>query len=249
MKRTRLSSKNDSKDGDNSRKQKILTASERLFAHFGYDGVSIRDIAAAADVNSALIRYYFGAKDQLYRALFEERYRAITGRRETALKQLAIEPNSFDTLLGIVRAWVPPLLELMDELESTNFVLLLAREASLGMGDIHHVYRDFLDPSARVCISVMRRTFPNVPRNDLVQGYIWMIATVTSTLMGVDRAQRLGADKGLMSLTAVQPKLENFVANGLWSLYSPSANKLEVRTSLISKPKARPHRQRVVKKR
>ncbi len=39
----------------------------RLFSARGYEGASVREIAAAAGVNIGLIRYYFGHKADLYR--------------------------------------------------------------------------------------------------------------------------------------------------------------------------------------
>ncbi|MCF6767399.1 TetR family transcriptional regulator [Thiotrichales bacterium 19S11-10] len=37
-----------------------------LFAKYGYDSVSVRQIAKASDLNIASISYYFGSKDELY---------------------------------------------------------------------------------------------------------------------------------------------------------------------------------------
>ena len=45
---------------------RILTAALKLFAEFGFDGTSTRAVAEAADVNLAMIHYYFGSKEQLY---------------------------------------------------------------------------------------------------------------------------------------------------------------------------------------
>lgn len=39
-----------------------------MFADAGYDKTSVRDIAAAAGVDPALIRHYFGSKAELFRA-------------------------------------------------------------------------------------------------------------------------------------------------------------------------------------
>lgn len=39
-----------------------------MFAEGGYDKTSLRDIAAAAGVDPALIRHYFGSKAELFRA-------------------------------------------------------------------------------------------------------------------------------------------------------------------------------------
>lgn len=55
------------------KKMTILEAAEKLIADNGYDGTSIRDIAHAADVNVAMISYYFGSKDKLLQAIFEKR--------------------------------------------------------------------------------------------------------------------------------------------------------------------------------
>jgi AcrR family transcriptional regulator len=46
----------------------ILTAARRLFADAGFDRTSVRDVAAAAGVDPAMIRHYFGNKAELFRA-------------------------------------------------------------------------------------------------------------------------------------------------------------------------------------
>ena len=51
---------------------RLLDAALRLFAEHGFAKTSIRQIAEAASVNTALISYYFGDKKGLYRATFTE---------------------------------------------------------------------------------------------------------------------------------------------------------------------------------
>lgn len=50
----------------------LLSAGRRMFAERGLHGASVREIAAIAGVNSALIRYHFGSKDGLYCAVLDE---------------------------------------------------------------------------------------------------------------------------------------------------------------------------------
>lgn len=57
--------------GPSHSKDEILAAASRLFAERGYAGATIRSIAVAADVNPALIRHYFGSKDQLFLAVLQ----------------------------------------------------------------------------------------------------------------------------------------------------------------------------------
>ncbi|MGE0761732.1 MAG: TetR/AcrR family transcriptional regulator [Bdellovibrionales bacterium] len=49
-------------------KQALLDASLEVFAEKGLEGSTVKDIADAAGVNVALISYYFGSKDGLYKA-------------------------------------------------------------------------------------------------------------------------------------------------------------------------------------
>jgi AcrR family transcriptional regulator len=49
-------------------KDDILIAAIELFSKRGFEGVSIREIAALAKVHFASIRYHFGDKEELYKA-------------------------------------------------------------------------------------------------------------------------------------------------------------------------------------
>nr|WP_321513897.1 TetR family transcriptional regulator [uncultured Pseudodesulfovibrio sp.] len=53
-----------------STKEHILKTAARLFAMRTFDTVGIRDIAREADVNSAMVSYYFGSKTGLLREIF-----------------------------------------------------------------------------------------------------------------------------------------------------------------------------------
>jgi len=66
-------------ENNNSRdaKEKLLTAGTLLFASKGFAGVSIRELATAAGVNSALVSYYFGGKEGLYEAVITAQYERL----------------------------------------------------------------------------------------------------------------------------------------------------------------------------
>ncbi len=50
---------------------RILTAAEKVFAEKGLKGARVKEIAELSGVNPALINYYFGSKDNLYRTVIE----------------------------------------------------------------------------------------------------------------------------------------------------------------------------------
>lgn len=61
-------------------KQAILKAAGNLFAECGNPGdVTVRDICAFAQVNPAMIKYYFGSKDGLIREVYQLSWEAESG--------------------------------------------------------------------------------------------------------------------------------------------------------------------------
>ena len=52
--------------GNPDTREAILVAAREAFADRGFDGASIRAIAATAGVDPALVHHYFGAKEQLF---------------------------------------------------------------------------------------------------------------------------------------------------------------------------------------
>ncbi|MEP7259534.1 MAG: TetR family transcriptional regulator, partial [Flavitalea sp.] len=70
----------------------IIGAAEKLFAYNGFEGTSVRDIAENAGVNVAMISYYFGSKEKLLQALFEQRTQNLTMKIEGLLKDDTLTP-------------------------------------------------------------------------------------------------------------------------------------------------------------
>ena len=54
--------------GDSGTRSAIGDAARAQFAEFGYHGATIRGIAAAADVDPALVHHYYGTKEALFAA-------------------------------------------------------------------------------------------------------------------------------------------------------------------------------------
>jgi AcrR family transcriptional regulator len=55
------------------KKTHIINAAVELFAEKGFEGTSIRDIATKANVNVAMINYYFGSKEKLFECMVEQK--------------------------------------------------------------------------------------------------------------------------------------------------------------------------------
>lgn len=60
------------KSKDSSTEQRIFDAAMEVFIARGYDGTRMQEIADKADINKALLHYYFRSKDQLFDAVFSK---------------------------------------------------------------------------------------------------------------------------------------------------------------------------------
>ena len=77
--------------GTSDTRERILGEARELFARNGIDKTSIRSIAAAAGVNSALVHHYFGTKEQLFAAAIHipiDPMQVIGPLREVPVEQL-----------------------------------------------------------------------------------------------------------------------------------------------------------------
>lgn len=61
--------------------ERILKAAYRILSTRGYTRLNMRDVAAEAEVNHALIHYYFGSKDQLVIAVLDAANRRLIERQ------------------------------------------------------------------------------------------------------------------------------------------------------------------------
>jgi TetR/AcrR family transcriptional regulator len=85
-------------------RERLLAAARELFLRYGYRAVSSRQIGAAAGVNFAMIRYYFGGKPGLYREILQ----GVLPPEVTRLEELPLPgegPRLAQILAHITRVW------------------------------------------------------------------------------------------------------------------------------------------------
>ena len=64
---------------------KIIDAARELFYEKGYKGTTVRDIANKAEVNLALLHYYFRTKDAIFKIVFDRAFALLFGKLNKAL--------------------------------------------------------------------------------------------------------------------------------------------------------------------
>jgi AcrR family transcriptional regulator len=83
-----------------SAQDQILDAAEALFARQGLSRTTIKEIGAAAGQNPALLYYYFGNKEALYRAVLERTVAPLISRGADILAHVANPADAIRALIG-----------------------------------------------------------------------------------------------------------------------------------------------------
>ncbi|MBA3548929.1 MAG: helix-turn-helix transcriptional regulator [Nannocystis sp.] len=78
----------------------LLAAARSAFSRVGYAAASVRDIARAAGVNPALVRYHFGSKEGLYRQVIDAAMSGLRARLLTAFQQTGTPRERINRVIG-----------------------------------------------------------------------------------------------------------------------------------------------------
>ena len=84
-------------------KESIMAVAMRLFAEKGLNLVAVREICKAANVNVALVNYYFHSKNGLYKACVERLFHENTGDELCAIDSAVSDARSWREA---VRGWI-----------------------------------------------------------------------------------------------------------------------------------------------
>jgi AcrR family transcriptional regulator len=198
------------------RRLNILLAAEKLFAQHGYHGVSIRDIAAEAGVPLALVGYHYGAKHELYHAIFES-WRPSIDERLAALQAAMSEPQAGRRLDGLLDAFVSPIVRLHQHPQGRYYALMAARDLAVPTPEADSAHREFFDPMAHAFIDAMMSLAPHATRGQVAWGYQFMLGALLHYLTD-RRVERLSGGENRAVDPEAKAQLLVFIGTGLRAL-------------------------------
>ena len=178
---------------DTSKKDRILNAAEALFAQHGFDGVTLRQIAAQAGVDVALASYHFGKKLDLFDAVFERRVTHINDSRLEALRKA--QANAGDAgpdVEQIIEAFLRPL-EIAQESGDEGWQHYLALVAYINNSPYwgtRMMSRKF-DNLVNEFIKALKQALPSADDKDLYWCYHNLSGALTLTLAQTGRIDQL----------------------------------------------------------
>ena len=147
------------------RRQQIVAAAIRVFFEMGYEGASLRDLAAQVGINKATVYHYFASKEEiLYHILREVGGGLLEGVRRAA----AYDGNPLDALEAMIRFQIEYMEDHLEE------VKVLVEEKKSLRADLMHTTRDTESEILRLYkdTAALHRTGPD-PAGAGHHGSVW----------------------------------------------------------------------------
>lgn len=202
-------------------RDRILDSAEKLFAHRGFHGVSIREITRAAGVDVALANYHFGPKKNLLAAVLERRAQLLNDERlhmlAAAKQRAAPAPASAD---AIINAFTYPLNNKSARGGpgwKSYFALVAQINNSPEWGGV--MMSQYFDHVVHVFIDALREVYPDCSVRELYWAYHFLSGALTLTFAETRRVDNLSG--GLCKSTdldAVHERLVPFCTAGFQAL-------------------------------
>jgi AcrR family transcriptional regulator len=183
------------RDAENETREKLVTAAENLFALHGYQGVSVRAIAAAAGVNWSLLGYYFRGKEGLLFEVYRRHCNALNAERFQLLKAARAESRP-PQLEKVIEAFVLPALSVQQtQADGAPFSRLRAVLAAENSKLLDQLVAENFDSSSSEFIDALCECLPELSRDEVLWRFHFMLGTIYYTASGPHRIKALSESR------------------------------------------------------
>lgn len=171
-------------------KARILDAAERVFAEYGFDGASIRDIAGAAGAQVGLVHHHGGGKEELFHQTVARRADELSGLRMDAL---TLRKSHGDlTVHDVIDCFISPYITVAQ----TGGPQWLAYARLVAWVSADPRWRDIaaecFDPTARQFIAEIAALCPDADPERIATGFVYSVAAMLAQLTSAWRIGALG---------------------------------------------------------
>jgi AcrR family transcriptional regulator len=166
-------------------KERILDAAERLFAEYGFDATSLRNITAEAGANLAAVNYHFKSKEALIQAIFARKLGLLNRQRCSMLEAYQAEAGANNVPLEkLVRAFIEPAFRMRSNsgTSGTELGRLIGRMYSTHSTGLREIIAEEIRGHLAQFLLAMQRALPDIPSEDTMWRFFFSIGTMTHTL-------------------------------------------------------------------
>src|SRR5262245_7093531 len=173
-------------DAEDGTRDRILRTAERLFAERGFNGVSVRELAAAAQVNIASIGYHFESKEGLLSEVYRRHCEPMIQERLRGL-EAAARLRGKAKIAAIIEAFVRPALRQVEVEDGETFIRLRAVLSGENSELLEKLVAENFDQSSTAFIDELCRCLPHLSRTDVCWRFHSLLGTIYYTAAGPHR--------------------------------------------------------------
>ncbi|HEY4368277.1 MAG TPA: TetR/AcrR family transcriptional regulator [Steroidobacteraceae bacterium] len=208
-------------------RERILNAAEDHFSRHGFWGVTVREVAEQAKVDTALLHYYFDTKRGLFDAVFARRAEIMNKERIDAIDAYEKSSGAGITVEGVINAFLEPTLvrAAQGDPQWHSYFALIAQVNNTPVWGGETMGRAF-DAVIHRLIAALRKALPDATEKDLYWSYHFLSGALTLTLSQTGRVDRLsnGVCKS-NDFAAIHARMVPFIASGFERLCKPTKPK------------------------
>jgi AcrR family transcriptional regulator len=160
------------------KKAHIINHAIELFAEKGFEGSSIRDLAARAGVNVAMVNYYFGSKEKLFESMVEDRASYTRGLLDEIANNTSY--TDIDKMDRIIDAYINKLFSNRKFHRVMHQEMMLSQRESLQQGIVNVIYPNSVIIKSVIEAGIKKGTFRKV---DVPLVIATMVGTINQVLL------------------------------------------------------------------
>jgi AcrR family transcriptional regulator len=176
--RREIPPENIDRDSGSSSKEKLLRSAESLFSAKGFREVSVREIAAHAGVNYALVSYYFRGKKALFDEVFHTHASPLMQEGMKRLEAITFKDRK-PSVKEILKAWLLPWLQLENDLHTRAIHLRVTANLSYERWEYNKKVSSDMERNYSAFLQVLHARLPYLSKETLM----WRLHFVMGALV------------------------------------------------------------------
>jgi len=201
-------------------REALLIAAVKLFSSNGYNAVSLREIAKAANANVGSLTYHFGSKAVLLREIYQRHTEPMNARRLELLGEAKRLHDPDERLLAILRAYVVPAFSSSSDHDGggAEFTRMRAVLSAEGNADAREIIAGAFDSTSHAFMDAIAACLPGASNADVVWRSQFLLGALYYALINPERVTRLsggvvnGADRDMAVEQIVAASFASFRA-------------------------------------